>query len=354
MNKLWRVAVVASIYIGTVIGAGFASGQEIRHFFSRFGRSGTYGLICSTVLLVYLGAKVMEWGRRIKAESYREFLHDLAGQWLGHAGDLLMTVFLFFLSGIMLAGAGAIAVQAGGKWAWGCWGTVFLAGVVLRRRLEGIKGVNLLVIPLLFITGIALNLSESPVSAPPVPPVFAVSGLWFLAALQFSAYNLFLALPVLVTLHQLEREETVLKWGGVVGGLALGILALLFHQVMLQRDASGSELPLLALTMNWGRGWRIGYTIVLWGELFTTLIAHTYGLATRLGFINHRWFSGQIFLLLSISVMIGWFGFARLIATLYPVFGVVSLLILLPLGIRPLPSGEKEKKTNRKSYIFQV
>ena len=36
---------VAATYIGTVIGAGFASGQEILQFFSVFGNMGILGLI---------------------------------------------------------------------------------------------------------------------------------------------------------------------------------------------------------------------------------------------------------------------------------------------------------------------
>lgn len=39
MNKNW--VKIASIYIGTVIGAGFASGREIIEFFGIYGLKGT-------------------------------------------------------------------------------------------------------------------------------------------------------------------------------------------------------------------------------------------------------------------------------------------------------------------------
>lgn len=344
MNKVFRVLTVASIYIGTVIGAGFASGREIWEFFSQYGAAGNWGLLYSTLLLSVLGAKVMEWGRRIKASSYLDFLHSLAGKWAGRGGDLILTVFLLFLPGVMLAGAGAIAVQLGGRWEWGCWGTALLAVLVLSRRLEGIKGVNLVFIPLLFAAGIILNLktlpsSPAPVLSAPPPPA---KGYWLLAALQYSAYNLILALPVLVTLHRLHDEAAVLRRGGVLGGISLGLLAFLFHRVMVAAGGGSGELPLFLLTAGWGGWWRYCYSLVLWGELFSTLIAHCYGLATRIGPAENHRFTLRVAALMALAVLIGRVGFGRLIMNLYPLFGMVSFSLLVPLLLKPLPAPEKE------------
>jgi uncharacterized membrane protein YkvI len=356
MNEAWRVLTVAAIYIGTVIGAGFASGREIWQFFSQYGTAGTWGLFYSTVLLAVLGAKVMEWGRRIAASSYLDFLHSLAGKWAGRGGDLVLTVFLLFLLGVMLAGAGAIAVQLGGRWEWGCWGTAILAVIVLSRRLEGIKGVNLVFIPLLFAAGIILNLKAVQLATVPVLPGAPVGpalpaaavpvvsspppakGYWLLAAWQYSAYNLVLALPVLVTLHRLDDEAVVLRRGGVLGGISLGVLAFLFHRVMTAAGGGQGELPLFLLTAGWGRWWRYGYALVLWGELFSTLIAHGYGLATRIGPADSRHFTLRVAGLMALAVIIGYAGFGRLVGSLYPFFGMVSFALLLPLLLKPLPA----------------
>ncbi len=358
MNEVFRVLAVAAIYIGTVIGAGFASGREIWQFFSQYGTAGTWGLLYSTLLLAVLGPKVMEWGRRIAAPSYQDFLHSLAGNLVGRGGDLVLTVFLLFLLGVMLAGAGAIAVQLGGRWEWGCWGTAILAVIVLSRRLEGIKGVNLVFIPLLFAAGVILNLKAAPsssgtvlsaIQAVPVvtaPP--AAKGYWLLAAWQYSAYNLVLALPVLVTLHRLDGEAGVLRWGGVLGGISLGVLAFLFHRVMAAAGGGMGELPLFILTAGWGGWWRYGYALVLWGELFSTLIAHGYGLATRIGPADNRRFTLRVAGLMVLAVIIGQIGFSRLIRVLYPFFGMVSFILLLPLLLKPLPAPRGSGDTGRR------
>lgn len=341
MNKIFRVTAVAAVYIGTVIGAGFASGREIWQFFSQYNAGGTWGLLCSTIFLSVLGPKAMAWGKRIRASSYHDFLHSLAGKWVGRAGDLIITIFLLVLLGIMLAGSGAIAVQLGGEWEWGCWGTAILAVIILSRRLEGIKGVNLIIIPLLFATGIVLNLNGPSFSPAQSTPVAPVEGDWLLAAFQYSAYNLILALPVLVTLYRLDDDAAVLRWGGVLGGITLGVLAFLFHRVMAATNGGTGDLPLFFLTEGWGKWWRYGYAVVLWGELFSTLIAHGYGLATRLGPAESRKFTLRVTGLLALAGLIGKIGFSRLIMNLYPLFGLVSFFLLLPLFLRPLPASRK-------------
>ncbi|NLY88542.1 MAG: hypothetical protein GX085_02835 [Firmicutes bacterium] len=339
MNRVFRVFTVAAIYIGTVIGAGFASGREIWQFFSQYGTAGNWGLLCSTLLLSVLGAKTMEWGRRIKAASYQDFLYSLAGKWAGRGGDLVITVFLLFLLGVMLAGSGALTVQLGGRWEWGCWGTAILAVIILSRRLEGIKGVNLVFIPLLCAAGIILNLKTAPLSSAPVLSAApAARGYWLLAAWQYSAYNLILSLPVLVTLHRLDDEAAVLRRGGVLGGLFLGVLAFLFHRVMAAAGGGRGELPLFILTAGWGRWWRYGYALVLWGELFSTLIAHGYGLATRIGPAESPCFPLHVAGLMVLAVLISQVGFSRLIRNLYPFFGMVSFFLFLPLLLKPLPA----------------
>ncbi|HBT17840.1 MAG TPA: hypothetical protein DEB05_12900 [Firmicutes bacterium] len=336
MNRFTRVMIVALIYIGTVVGAGFASGQEIWYFFSRYQTKGTWGLLLSIIILGFLGAKAMEWGRRIGAESYRDFLKEVVGVSYGYLCDLMMTGFIFLLTGVMLAGSGAVATELGWGREVGCGATVILTILVLSKRLAGLKGANLVVVPLLFFTGLILNLygkrMMAPMSGQPIP-----SGFWLVAALQYSAYNLVMALPILVNLYQIESDPEILKWGGRMGGLALGSLALLFHMLLSKYDFSSIDLPLFYLTQNWKQWWRYLFSFVLWGELFTTLIADAYGLVSRFNLQKSKNYLGKLFLMLILAVLVSRIGFAHLIKRFYPLFGFLSFTILMPLWLRPLP-----------------
>lgn len=342
MERLGRMLVIAFIYIGTVVGAGFASGQEIWYFFSRYQAGGTWGLLLSGVIFAGLGVKAMEWGRRIAARSYLDFFGAVVGRQYALGCDLMLTVFLFLLVGIMLAGAGAVTAAFGWSWVLGTGAAVLGGILVLLKPLAGLKGVNTLVVPLLGLTGLLLNLGGVGV---PVPPVAAgpVSGSWFWVALQYSAYNLILALPVLVTLHRLEPDPRLLMGGGLLGGLSLSVLAFLFHLVLKNYDFHGIELPILFLTQNWRWGWPFFYSFVLWGELFTSLVANLYGLVSRFRLVQGRAYPWELAFILVLAALVSRFGFARLLQTVYPFYGCFALTILVPMALRPLPGPRKRR-----------
>ncbi|HEX2952885.1 MAG TPA: hypothetical protein VHR47_02740 [Bacillota bacterium] len=336
-GRIFRTASVAMIFMGTVIGAGFASGQEISYFFTRHGIMGAWGVLISAVFLGVFGAKFMLWGRTYRAGSYRMLFSLATGPRLGGIGDLFVTIVLLVLAGVMVAGAGALIEEIGGLWIVGVGITALLCIVVLNFRLSGIRGFNLLVIPLLIGTGVIVA-GTSFFLTPHLKSVEAVKG-WPFSALLYSGYNLLLALPVLVAVHQLEPDERILRWGGWIGGLGLGLTALLFHLALL-RTPNGlfqSELPLFPILARWG-GWARGiYAFVLWGELFTTYIANIYGLVQRWGEIRSPSYRWRLILVVIASILIGQFGFAPLIQKVYPIFGLFSLLLLVYLFFKLTP-----------------
>lgn len=92
---------IAATYIGTIIGAGFASGQEILQFFAVYGSMGFLGVLVVTVLFAVFGFIIINMGFRLHSHSYLEII-TLAGagalfkDQLGIPnmwGNLLVTVF---------------------------------------------------------------------------------------------------------------------------------------------------------------------------------------------------------------------------------------------------------------------
>lgn len=51
MKKLMKILVIASAFIGVIVGAGFASGQEVLQYFTSFGTLGILAAFVSTVFL---------------------------------------------------------------------------------------------------------------------------------------------------------------------------------------------------------------------------------------------------------------------------------------------------------------
>ena len=52
----------AATYVGTVVGAGFASGQEVLQFFGLLGPSGPLGILLAVAGVLVFGFAVMEIG----------------------------------------------------------------------------------------------------------------------------------------------------------------------------------------------------------------------------------------------------------------------------------------------------
>ncbi|PKM87374.1 MAG: hypothetical protein CVU87_09755, partial [Firmicutes bacterium HGW-Firmicutes-12] len=101
----WKVA---ATYIGTVVGAGFASGQEVLQYFGYFGYGGILGLVIAGILFYYFGKQILILGKKLKAESHVPIIYYAGGKRIGKLLDYIITFFLFGAVTTMAAGAGAI------------------------------------------------------------------------------------------------------------------------------------------------------------------------------------------------------------------------------------------------------
>ena len=329
---------IAATFVGTVVGAGFASGQEIYRFFSIQGLQGFLGVLCSIFLLGAFGEKVYRIGLAIKPKSYKEFFAFCLGPvWSGTA-DLMISIFLIILVGVMFAGSGAIFTEIGlGYWT-GIALSIIVVILILFQELPGLIFANLIIVPLMFTgTLVVAIFAIQNRCAESLPNTADFS--WILAALQFSSYNLVLAIPVLLSLAKKYPWLTHLKSGGWLGGLVLGIMAglihwsIIFHYTHLQE----SPLPMMDLARIAGKGVYWVYALVLWCEMLTTLLADIYGVAQRLVAATGWKFRFWVVVLTLTGVLIGEIGFSNLVAKFYPLFGYFCLVVLFLMMVKKVP-----------------
>src|SRR5690625_5079970 len=108
---MFRILKIGSAFIGVIVGAGFASGQEILQYFTSFGYLGILGAIVATALFTYLGMTLTKLGSRLKAESHKTAIYEISGQYLGYVVDAIIVFTLFGVGVVMIAGAGSILNQ---------------------------------------------------------------------------------------------------------------------------------------------------------------------------------------------------------------------------------------------------
>ena len=99
--------VIGAVLFGSIVGAGFASGEEVWYYFARFGWVCFPLIIFAGILLFWLGYMFLEFGKRNGIESVQQINKQLFGKW-GLAGEIIFIISNVILLSSMLAGANSL------------------------------------------------------------------------------------------------------------------------------------------------------------------------------------------------------------------------------------------------------
>ncbi|MCM3626551.1 hypothetical protein M3194_04130 [Paenibacillus glycanilyticus] len=330
-KRTGKVLQIASTYIGTIVGAGFATGQEILQFFTRFGYWGTLTIAVATALFIWLGGKMMIIASDIGAKSYEDLnialFGEKYGKWISH----FMLLILLGVTAVMLAGAGTIFYEN--------WNISYQSGLIitiaacyflLRKGMKAILTVNAIVVPimLLFTVLIMLDTFQTPESSRFIT-ISTDHSVWAAWASPFlyTAFNLSMAQAVLVPLGAEIRDRKTIVLGSWIGGIGIGIMLLAGH-IALSVHMPGIQqfaIPMGGIAKQLGHVVQYIYIFLIFAEIFTTLIADIYGLTLQLQ-ERLKWSRPVLtFGVLAFCFVASQIGFGPLLSTLYPIFGLISL-----------------------------
>ena len=205
MKKILKAVFVI---IGTVIGAGFASGQEIYIFFYQYGVNGILGIIISSLLLGFVIYKVLYICKQEEVTNYKSFLKGFINKEKQlEIFNTVMNIFILITFYIMIAGFGAYFEQQ--FEIHSLIGSIILAFIcyfVFLKDVSGLIKVSQYVVPVLigslFIIGISVIDSEN---------ILEISHYvsenknwnWILDSIVYGSYNTILLIPVLITIKNL-------------------------------------------------------------------------------------------------------------------------------------------------------
>ncbi|MCR8643920.1 hypothetical protein NV379_14790 [Paenibacillus sp. N1-5-1-14] len=334
MRHFGGVMRIAFTYIGTIVGAGFATGQEILQFFTKYGSMATFTIMLATILFIWIGVKMMVMAYDMKAKSYEDLNRMLFGPRIGSIVSLFMMVILFGISTVMLAGAGSVfAEQLHMSYQTGLLLTLFLSYLVISRGIGAIMTVNTIIVPIMILfSGIIVwHTSSSPYAGNWMflTSDYSWNQIW-LAPLLYAAFNLSTAQAVLVPLGAAAPNKSVLYLGAGIGGGIIGLLLIGAH-IALSSQMPGVtqfEIPMAGLVTKLGYAVQIIYILVIYCEIFTTYIADIYGLTLQLEQRSKIHNKFILVLLLALSYIVSQIGFKVLLSALYPAFGMISMVWL--------------------------
>ncbi len=333
---------VAATYIGTIVGAGFATGQEVLQFFARFGIRGLYGLILTTLLFIIFGYIIMIIGNQLDASSHLEIIRYAGGKFIGTLIDIIILFFLFGALTAMIAGSGALFEQQFNLSS--LVGNILMAVITALTVLTGISGVInsiSIIVPFLLVSVAGISI-YSIMNAPPnivvSNAIVNENGLitnWVMAAILYISYNTVLSIAVLGPLGAQAKNKKSILYGSILGGLGLGIGSIMIYLALFGDIAKVAklEVPMIFIAGSISGIVQIIYAVVLIAEVYTTAVGSLYGFIARIVDVKEHPKKGRLIVLIVtvVAFLASQFGFTNLVQYLYPMVGYGGIVLLICL-----------------------
>lgn len=144
---------VVFVIIGTLIGAGFASGQEIYIFFFSFGIKGLIGILISSFIIGIIIYKTFQIINKNNIDNYGDFLNNFVkNKKVNNFTNAIINIFILVSFYIMIAGFGAYLQQEFNlNSIIGSSILAILCLILFKTNVKGLVKVNEILIPILII-----------------------------------------------------------------------------------------------------------------------------------------------------------------------------------------------------------
>lgn len=347
MKNAAKVMQIAFTYIGTIVGAGFATGREILQFFTQYGKWGILTILLSSGLFVWLGTKMMLLAHDIGASSYEDLNRKLFGRRFGWWISLFTLIVLIGVNSVMLAGAGSVFNEhLGMSYQIGLWITLIGTYLLLQKGMNAILQLNSIVVPLMII--LSLIIIGATLGTPGSARFFSLdtdSGMaeTWASPFIYTAFNLSMAQAVLVPIGSQINNRRTLVWGGVIGGIGIGFMLMAGHFALSAHmpGIQQYEIPMGNIAFQLGNVIQLVYVLLIFMEIFSTFVADIYGVTLQIRqtwSIPERWLS---LIILTVCFLTSQIGFSSLLSVLYPIFGLLSLVWAFMLMLYRTPRVSK-------------
>lgn len=332
---------IALSFVGLLVGAGFATGQEVIQYFGSFGLSALWGALLAGVLMTIAGAVILQLGSYFLAQEHRMVFRNLAHPIVSKFLDFGVTFTLFAVGFVMLAGAGSNLEQ---QFGWPAWvGSLIMLILVMVTGLMDVDRVSsiistvtpLIIVAVLFAFGYTIfNLPESMAemgqlaqgAESPISP-------WWLSALNYTGLALLLGLSMALVIGGDNSKPREAGVGGLFGGFIYVTMLMMATFVLLANfDVVGdSSVPMLSLIDHINHPLSYVMAVIIFIMIYNTCIGMFYALGRRLT-ANHRDKYRPVFLgVCLVGFGVSFFGFESLMANVYPIIGWVGLLTIAVL-----------------------
>lgn len=322
------------VIIGTLVGAGFASGQEIYTFFFSYGIKGITGIIISSVITGIIIYFCLEIIRKNKIENYTDFINIIFNKNISNIKKLwniIINTFILITFYIMIAGFGAYFNQQYGlNVILGSIILVVLTYVILKKGTKGVIILNEIIVPILivFIIIIGITISKELDFSNITDYIIRTNNKnWLISSILYSSYNSILLTPVLISMNKIIDKKEGNQKIALLTIIITIILSLIIYAVLIKVDVNIEELemPAVYTISKMGIVLKEIYGIILLSSIITTTISLINSFLQNVA-KNEKSYTQLTNILCITSLIISQLGFSNLVNILYPIFGVLGLI----------------------------
>lgn len=346
---------IGSAFTGIIVGAGFASGQEILQYFTSFGIAGTIAALIATVLFTYLGMNLTRLGSRLQTNSHKEAIYRISGKYFGVLTDGVIIFTLFGVGVVMIAGAGPIfSQQFGLPSALGSTVMALLIMVTLMLNIEKVVAIIGSITPFLIATVVLLCVYclityDGTVSL--LDPIAkaqtsAVSNLW-ISGINYVSFNIAVGASMALVMGGSIRDEKIAARGGLIGGLTLGVLILLSHFAIYSKidEVGTAEMPMLQIASDLSPILGVFFSVILFGMIYNTGASMLFSFTARFAQQGTKNFRILVVFVVAIAYVLSFIGFTGLVSLFYPLIGYLGLFLVVAIIVADIRKTRKVETT---------
>jgi len=347
MKKSWQIG---GAFVGLIVGAGFASGQEIMQYFTSFGLYSMVGAIVATLAFAFLGMSLAQLGTDLQTTSHKEVIYHIGGRYVGIILDIVITFFLFGVAVVMFAGSGSTFHQMFGINP--VVGSIFMVVITILTLLLNVNNIiNLIALVTPYLMGIifiiliysifTMDISIAEQNTLAKAQSSAASN-WLMGALLYVSYNIAAGAAMLIVMGGTVKDRKVAGRGGLLGGLMLGILIVLINIAMFAKInvIDGVAMPTLELAKQIHPIVGVLMSIALLGMMYNTAVGMFYSFTVRFIAPDHQYFKAAIVVIGLIGFAASLVGFTTLVGKVYSTMGYLGFALIVAVIIswlRKLP-----------------
>ena len=354
-EDMYGIFTAAFSYTAALVGAGFASGQEIISFFVRYGNYSFIGIAAAAAMFGLFAAIVLSECVQGKITCYDEYLNLEMNKPFKRITELVTFIYSLVVFCVMASCCGEMGyalfgadVRAGTVLLCIMCGAVFLMGTNGALDFNAVLGV-IITVGIITCCFYILTYREH--------QTFSNSAHIAASSLSYSGYNLLSAGCVLVPLSGKLKSRGEAWLTGAVSACAMLVMMLLMWWILsiYYGKINLGEIPMLTMAMRQNKTLTVIYSILLFAAVLSTAVSNGIGCVNIMAGCIGKKAAGAFVILCGLCL--GMTGFSNLINTAYRICGYAGIAIAAFILIKFFSKKfkmMKNEENKRKHKIYRA